>query len=122
MGSNDFEMLGETYSEDRILLQDLGLQPFEKLPLHEEHFVGQADGNDGAYAKIWVTPCPALFFRFEVFNPEIEQTVNFATGSGTLTKSWPIAEMIMNSMLVIDAVQGGLATDASEDEGAGPNP
>lgn len=123
--TDDFS--AKTLLQDRALFQKLGLPTFEDIPCGKQHYIGRVKCADGAYAKIWVTPAPAQFFQFEVFNPELEQTVNFSTGSGSLAEFWPIAKLIMDGGLAIDSVftndsPDGVDPDIGDDEGSNPAP
>ncbi len=96
----------ETYSCDKPLLAELGLQAF-KGKVWEEVFVGEVKtDNDGSYVKIWVTGAPAQFYRFETYCADNGKRYTATTGSGNLKTFWPMvkamAEDMFNPVLVTE--------------------
>lgn len=92
-----------TYSCDIPLFEELGLKIFE-VENHIETYVGEVD-NDYWNVKIWVECAPAQFWKFEIFNKELETiTYNFRTGSGGFTDYWEIAKKLADGMITFDKI------------------
>jgi hypothetical protein len=87
-----------TYSSDRPLFKLIGLMPFIDIPTNKEYFVGEVKFKYGSVVKIWVSPAPALFWRFEVFVAESKKQLNISTGSGTLNDFWNAVKLIAECM------------------------
>lgn len=105
------------YDVDAVLLKQLGL-PTWQAALHEETLVGEVHPSAGAEEpgeetkiQIYVSCCPAQFFRFVVERKSEDEDyegmerVEVSTGSGTLSSYWPMVLAIASHCLVVGPVE-----------------
>ena len=88
-----------TYSHngDLELFKKLGLKPF-KAKHAEETYIGEVK-NDNGYIKIWVTCCPAQFYKFEIDSKENNKKIVINTGSGCFSEYWDFAYKFLNGQI-----------------------
>ena len=109
------------YNEDVILLKSLGL-PVWSSKLFEEVFLGEVcpykdfeEEGEITLIKIFVTGCPAQFFRFEIIRKADSKDatgmeyIQVNTGSGTLSQYWPMVLAVAGNMFSV-----GVATKLPE--------
>lgn len=115
----DFETI-KPYQDDLPLLKKL-LLPIWSGKARQEIFVGEVrpyeeeeNKNEITSIKIYVTGCPAQFFRFEIIRKADDEhytgmeRIEVNTGSGSLNEYWPMALAIANNCLTV-----GIATRLS---------
>ena len=101
------------YADDHRLLAELGLQIWT-APLHKETFVGEVspypaneEPNGRTRIAVFVSCAPAQFYRFvierrfDVDGYDGMERIEVLTGSGTLTRYWPMALEVANGCLVV---------------------
>ena len=87
---------------DLKLFQELGLKPFKDISTHKRHYVGVVRFEGDSTVEIYVTPCPAEFWGFEVHCGENGKSYKVTTGSGSLSDFWPSVKLIAENMLVVE--------------------
>jgi hypothetical protein len=90
----------QTYSHDLPLFNELGLEPF-KTTVHKKIHVGTVTKEDGSYADIWMTGAPAQFWEFKVFDSSSGRLYEISTGSGSLSKYWPLVDEMLQNCFVV---------------------
>lgn len=89
-----------TYDEDKELFQRIGLKPFVGKNW-ETLYVGKVKNEENnTSVKIWVQGAPAQFFKFEV--KVGDKITKISTGSGTLSQYWPMIQMMLDNMFVVN--------------------
>lgn len=93
------------YKSDIKLLNKLGL-PLWESKSGEEIYLGEVfpfskENGKSVSIKIWVTCTPAQFYRFIVHNTEENISAEIETGSGSLTKYYPLALAVAEGNIVI---------------------
>lgn len=91
-----------TSSSDFLLFKIIGLKVFHKIPCNIEYYAGEVELENHSTIKVWVYPAPAMFWKFEVYVAETENTVIVSTGSGTLNDFWNSIKLIAEGMLDIN--------------------
>lgn len=96
------------YKSDIKLLTKLGL-PVWVSKSDEEIYLGEVfpfskENGKSISIKIWVTCTPAQFYRFIVYNKEEDIFSEIETGSGSLTKYYPMALAVAEGRLVIKQI------------------
>jgi hypothetical protein len=89
------------YICDVELLEKLKLKPYFDIPVHTEHYIGEAELPNGSKVKLWVQGEPAQFFKAEVYCAETKKSFTIETGSGSLSDYWPFIEEMANGMIVV---------------------
>jgi hypothetical protein len=87
---------------DHALFKTLGLKPFNEIPSGSDYFVGEANFENGAKAKIWVRPMPAQFWKFEIVFSKADKKIIISTGSGTLSSFWNTIKLFADGMFEVN--------------------
>lgn len=93
------------YKSDIKLLTRLGL-PLWESKLGEGIYLGEVfpfskENGKSISIKIWVTCTPAQFYRFIIHNSGADIFAEIKTGSGSLTKYYPMALAVAEGSLQI---------------------
>jgi len=93
------------YKSDIKLLNKLGLPAWESK-INEETYLGEVfpfpeERGHSISIKIWVTCMPAQFYKFIVRNADEDIFSEIETGSGSLTKYYPMALSVAQGNFVI---------------------
>ena len=94
------------YDPDLPLARKLGLKLDVEFAPHEWTELGEVVGyskddpeNVNYRVRVSVMAMPAQFWRFDVIQPFDGKPVRLETGSGSLSKYWPVAEQFAEGMI-----------------------
>ncbi len=91
-----------TYRCDYELIEELGLERWNNIPLHREHRIGMVKLDSGAKVELFVKGSPAQFYAAKITIPELNRNITVRTGSGSLSDFWDTFRLVAEDMIVFD--------------------
>ena len=96
----------KTYKCDLPLYKQLGIKTWE-CKTHETVDLGTIYKSGDSFIKAKVTPAPAQFYHFTIYDSESHISYEVDTGSGCLTEYFEVAKLLCTSFFVIKSKRKG---------------